>query len=236
VRINQPILEGRLLRRYKRFLADVELENGQVVTVHCPNTGRLLGCQEPGSRVLLRDSENPARKLRWTWQAIRVGRIWVSVDTSLPNHVVREAVEAGSIAALSGYDSVRSEVPYGAGSRADLLLQRGDERVWVEVKSTTLRRGDTGLFPDAVTARGTKHLRELARAVQQGDRAVQFFFVGRPDVSSFRPADDIDPVYGAALRESAAAGVELLAYTARVRRDNIRLENPIPIELEEPAT
>ena len=229
--ISQPLLEGRLVRRYKRFLADVELEDGSLVTAHCPNPGRMLGCSEPGSRVVLRDSQNPARKLRYTFQSIQVGRGLVNVDTALPNEVVREAIEAGRIPELADYDEVRREVPYGESSRIDLLLSRRDEECYVEVKSATLARGRTALFPDAVTARGRRHLGELTAVVRQGQRAVQFFFVSRCGMSRFAPADDIDPAYGEALRTAAAAGVELLAYTSRVRPNRIDVHRRIPVEL-----
>ena len=225
------MIEARLLRRYKRFLADVELDDGEVRTVHCANPGRLIGCQEPGSRVLLRDSGNPARKLRWTWHAVRVGRAWVGVDTALPNRVVREAVEAGRIPELAGYESVRAEVAYGERSRVDLLLERGSEKAWVEIKCTTLARERVAQFPDAVTARGLKHLGELSARVAAGERSVQFFFVARPDVDRFQPADDIDPAYGAGLREAAAAGVELLAYRSRINAKEVVLGERIEVEL-----
>ena len=230
MRLTQPMLEGRLVRRYKRFLADVELEDGSVITAHCPNTGSLLGCAEPGSRVVLRDSQDPGRKLRYTFQSIQVGRSLVNVDTSLPNDVVREAVEAGRIPELAGYDELRREVPYGDASRIDLLLTRGGEKCFVEVKSTTLVRGRTALFPDAVTERGLKHLGELERVVRGGQRAVQFFLVSRSGVSRFAPADDIDPAYGEALRRAEGAGVEVLAYTSRVRPDRIDVHRRIPVE------
>ena len=233
MRLERPTLEGTLLKRYKRFLADVELDDGSVVTAHCPNTGSLLGCKEPGSRVVLRDSQDPKRKLRYTFQSIRVGRGLVNVDTGLPNAVVAEAVERGQVPELAGYDTLRREVKYGRGSRIDLLLENagGGPRCYVEVKSTTLLRGRVALFPDAVTERGRKHLGELIDVVRGGERAVQFFFVSRSDAVRFAPADDIDPAYGAALREAAAAGVELLAYAARVRPDRLELAKPLPIEL-----
>jgi sugar fermentation stimulation protein A len=233
MRIEQPILEGRFLRRYKRFFADVELPDGTLVTAHCPNTGSLLGCLEEGRRAVLRDSQDPKRKLRYTLQAIQVGRSLVNVDTSLPNLVVHEAVLAGTVPELAGYDEVRREVPYGESSRIDLLLTRprSPARCYVEVKSTTLAEGHTALFPDAVTTRGRKHLGELAGVVAAGHRAVQLYFISRADVRRFAPADAIDPAYGAALREAARAGVELLAYCARVRPGSLELHRRLPIEL-----
>jgi len=235
MRFDEPPLEGRFLRRYKRFFADVELDSGAVVTAHCPNTGSLLGCLAEGARVWLRDSRNERRKLRYTWQAVLVGGVWVNVDTSLPNRVVFEALQDGRVRALAGYRALRREVPYGESSRIDVLLsehaRRPGERCFVEVKSTTLARGRTGLFPDAVTERGRKHLAELARAAEAGDRAVQLFFVGRADVRVFRPADDIDPAYGAALRDAARRGVRVLAFGAEVTPCGLLLGAPLKVDL-----
>ena len=226
------MLEGTLVKRYKRFLADVELDDGTVITAHCPNTGSLLGCKEPGSRVVLRDSQDPKRKLRYTFQSIRIGRALVNVDTGLPNAVVAEAIQRDEVPELAGYASLRREVKYGRNSRIDVLLEgEGRPRCYVEVKSTTLARGRTALFPDAVTERGRKHLGELVDVVAAGDRAVQFFFVSRGGISSFAPADEIDPAYGQALREAAEAGVELLAYSTRVRPDRIDLARRLEIRL-----
>ena len=230
-----PPLEGRFRGRYKRFFADVELGDGSVVTAHCPNTGSLLGCQEPGSRVWLRDSRNPERKLRYTWQAIEVGGVWVNVDTQLPNRVVFEAIEAGSVPALAGYESVRREVPYGKGSRIDVLLSSDDAPAcYVEVKNTTLAERGTALFPDAVTDRGLKHLRELVRVVRGGARAVQFFFVSRDDIDRFRPADAIDPRYAAALRRAVDAGVEVTAWSARVEPHGLEIGRELELDLAGP--
>jgi len=228
-----PPLVARFLRRYKRFFADVEHHDGSTLTAHCPNTGSLLGCLVPGARVWLRDSGNPARKLRYTWQAIELGDAWVNVDTSLPNQVAAEAVAAGRVPALAGYAELQRERAYGRDSRIDFLLQ-DDFRpsCHVEVKSTTLVEGDCALFPDAPTERGRKHLRELTIIARQHQRAALFFFVGRADVTRFRPADAIDPEYGQLLRRAARSGVELLAYTARVEPDRLELLAPLPIELE----
>jgi sugar fermentation stimulation protein A len=232
VRFPSPPLRGRLLRRYQRFFAEVELARGERVVAHCPNTGSLLGCLAPGSPVWLRDSRNPARKLRFTWQAVCVGSTWVNVDTSLPNRVVAEALARGAVPELAGYARLRREVRYGRGSRIDLLLE-DDERgaCHVEVKSTTLIEGGAALFPDAVTERGTKHLHELARLARAGKRAVQLFFVSRADVEVFRPADSIDPAYARALRRAAAAGVEVLAYAARVEARRLELLRALPVDL-----
>ena len=233
MRIGLPTLQGRFLRRYKRFFADVELDDGRLVTAHCPNTGSLLGCLEEGRRAVLRDSQDEERKLRYVLQALKVGSAWVNVDTALPNAVVHDEIARGRIAELVGYESSRREVKYGESSRIDVLLERADgSRCYVEVKNTTLARGRVAQFPDAVTERGLKHLGELSRIAKlPGHRAVQFFFVSRADVDSFAPARDIDPAYAAALRAAAAAGVEILAYRAKVRPGSLELERRIPVEL-----
>ncbi len=235
MRFDAPPIRGRFLRRYQRFFADVELETGEVVTAHCPNTGSLIGCLEAGSPAWLRDAKNPARRLRTTWQAIRIDRTWINVDTSLPNRVVTEAVGTGAIPELAGYAERRREVAYGRGSRIDLLLTHPDRPpCYVEVKNTTYAEGDVALFPDAVTERGRKHLAELARMARRGARAVQFFFVSRGDVQVFRPADEIDPEYGRALRRAVRAGVEIAAWTARVGARRLELGAPLAIDLAPP--
>lgn len=214
---NEPPIVGRFLRRYKRFFADVEMPSGTVLTVHCPNTGSLLGCKEEGARVWLRDSHDPRRKLRYTWQAIEIDGTWINVDTNLPNRVVFEAIAAGRISSLRGYSGAQREVKYGRNSRIDILLtKKSGERCYVEVKSTTMTEGRVALFPDAVTERGRKHLGELVGMVREGHRAVQLFLISRGDVTRFRSADHIDPKYGEALREAIDAGVEVLAYRTRV--------------------
>lgn len=231
MQIELPTIEGRLIKRYKRFLADIELPSGEVVTAHCPNTGSLLGCVPDGARAILRDSQNPARKLRWTFQTVEVDGTWVNVDTGLPNGLVAEAIAAGKVPELTSYPELRREVKYGTGSRIDILLQREDERCYVEVKTTTLAADGHARFPDAKTERGRKHLEELARVVEAGDRGVIFFCVSRADVTSFAPADEIDPVYGETLRRVVAAGVEPLAYATQVTPDRFELGERLEIVL-----
>lgn len=233
MKIDQPLVEATLVRRYKRFLTDVTLADGSELIAHCPNTGSLLGCKEPGSRVWLRDTENDKRKYRLSWQAVEVDGCWVNVDTGLPNAEVFDAINEDRVPALSGYASAKREVKYGENSRIDVLLTgEGGELCYVEVKNTTLVEGELALFPDAVTERGRKHLGELVKMVEAGHRAVQFFFVSRNDVKSFRPADHIDPAYAKALREAAAAGVEVMAWSARVERDSIELDTELAVDLD----
>lgn len=213
-----PLIEGRLLRRYKRFLADIQLEDGSEVVAHCPNTGSMMGCQPPLARVWLSPANNPDRKLGYTWELVETGPGELAcINTGRPNAQAREAIESGRIDSLAGYRTVRSEVRYGAEkSRIDLLLGNHDGRpdAWVEVKNVTLNEAGTGYFPDAVTERGQKHLRELMMQAAAGDRAVLLFCVNHTGIREVRPADHIDARYGELLREAAGAGVELLAWQA----------------------
>jgi sugar fermentation stimulation protein A len=231
VKYSRPLIEGRLLRRYKRFLADIQLAEG-VITAACPNTGSMMGCCEPGSRVWLSESDRATRKYRHTWEMVEVGRVIVGINTGLPNRLVSEAIEDGTIGELSGYAAIRREVAFGEeGSRVDLLLEgEGREPCYVEVKNVTAAASKgVALFPDCVSERGTKHLRELIRLKARGLRPVQLYCVQRGDVKEVRPADGIDHEYGRMLREALAAGVEVLAYRAKVTPDEIRLANRIPV-------
>jgi len=213
--------EGVLVRRYKRFLADVELEGGELVTAHCPNTGPMTGVLHPGGRVRLRHDPSPSRKLAWTWEQAEVPGadgvpVWVGVNTALPNRLVRAAIEAGCLEPWLGpVAAIRGEVSYGARrSRIDLLLEpaagAADPRpIYVEVKNTTWSEGDLGLFPDTVTERGQKHLREMIELLPRS-RAVLVPCLSRADVVRFAPGDGADPRYGELFREALAAGVEVL--------------------------
>lgn len=231
MRFDETLREGRLIRRYKRFLADVDTADG-VVIAHCPNTGSMLGCAEPGMRVWLSAARNPARKLAWTWELVEVapGRL-VGVHTGRANGLVREAVDSGRIAGLAGYPKIRSEVRYGGHSRIDLLLE-GEDRppCYVEVKNVTAAvDGDVGYFPDAVSERGQRHLQALSAEVAAGRRAVMLFCVQRDDVREVRPADHIDPVYGRRLRAANAGGVELMAFGADVSPNEIVLSRRLTV-------
>jgi sugar fermentation stimulation protein A len=226
-----PLVRGTLVRRYKRFLADVELECGTVVTAHVANSGSMLGTSAPGLEVWLSPAANPARKLPWTWELARIDGHLVGVNTAWPNAVAAEAITAGAIPELTGYDTLRREVRYGRNSRIDLLLEaEGRPTCWVEVKSAVLKRGDHAEFPDAVTARGTKHLGELQGVVAAGGRAVMLFLVQRGDCRAFRPAADIDPVYASALAAATRDGVEAICYTCRLSLDGIAVGGTLPME------
>lgn len=225
-------MEGVLIKRYKRFLADVEMSDGRIVTAHTPNTGSMKGCAEPGMRVWLSDSGNAKRKYPLGWELVEVfPGVRVGINTGLSNRLVQEAIETGTIVELQGYNTIRREVRYGKeNSRIDLLLERrGGQFCYVEVKNVTLVDGECAYFPDAVTARGTKHLRELAEMVSEGHRAVIFYCVQRDDAIEVRPADDIDPEYGKTLRQSLKKGVEALAYSAEVTPQHVCLRKMLPI-------
>jgi sugar fermentation stimulation protein A len=224
-----PLVAGTLVKRYKRFLADVTLDDGSLVTVHCPNSGSMMGCATPGSRVLLSRSSSSTRKYPFGWEMVQADGFWIGINTGLPNRLTREAIEDGTVVELQGYATIRPEVPYGERSRIDLLLEGPAGRCFVEVKNVTLVESGRALFPDAVTTRGQKHLRELMRVVREGDRGVIFFTVQRGDGNSVSPADMIDPEYGRLLRLAMENGVEALAYRASVTPEEIRLTERLPV-------
>ncbi len=220
---------GSLIRRYKRFLVDVQLQGGDSLTAHCPNTGSMRGCLAPGSPVMLSRSENKGRKYPYTLEMIQVNGFWVGVNTARTNYLVREAVENGVVKEFSGVDAIQPEVKVG-DSRLDFLLGRGQEKIYVEVKNCTLVEGGVAMFPDAVTSRGTRHLEELARLRAEGYQAVIFFCVQRMDGDSFAPAAHIDPVYAATLARVAGQGVKVLAYRADVNPQEILVTRPLPVK------
>jgi sugar fermentation stimulation protein A len=231
MRFPSPLVEGRLLRRYKRFLADVELAGGEIVTVHCANPGSMIGLAEPGMRVFLSRATNPKRKLPWSWELVDADGALVGINTAYPNRIVEEAIVANAVPELSGYDLLQREVRYGRNSRIDILLAgAGRPDAYVEVKNVHLSR-TRGLaeFPDSVTARGAKHLAELSEMVAAGHRAAMLYLVHRGDTTGFALARDIDPTYAAAFERAAAAGVEMLAYACRVSMDDVVLSERIPI-------
>jgi sugar fermentation stimulation protein A len=230
------LLEGRLLRRYKRFLADVELPGGEVITVHCPNTGAMTGCAEAGARVWLLVSDSKTRKYAHTWELVETSRGMACIHSARANRVVREAFAAGRIPGFGDYPDIRTEVKYGEGSRVDLLLEGDAGRVFVEVKSVTLcREGGRGAFPDAVSERGRKHLQALQAVRDRTTRAVLLFCVFHQGINSVSAAGDIDPRYRDALHRAMAAGVEVLAWGASISPQGIDLSQPLPFSLDPPA-
>ncbi len=226
-----PLVSGALLRRYKRFLADIALDSGETITAHCANPGSMRGLAEPGSRVYLSQSDNPKRKLSYSWELVATPSGLVCVNTARANPLVAEALTAGSIKELAGFNELRREVPYG-DSRIDFELWFGSRRCLLEVKNVTLDFGDgTSAFPDSVTTRGARHLAELEHAKAAGARAVLLFCCSRSDTRRVVPASAIDPTYAAALRRAAAAGVEVLAYAGRVELRRLSLTHAVPVEL-----
>jgi sugar fermentation stimulation protein A len=228
----KPLVRGTLLRRYKRFLADVMLDDGRAVTAHCANPGAMLGLAETGTAVWLEPADGPRRKLAFAWRLVELGDGHLAgIDTALPNRLVAEALAADAIPALAGYPEVRPETRFGAASRVDFLLTApGRAPAYVEVKNVHLRReGDWAEFPDCVTLRGAKHLRELAAVAAAGHRAVMLYVVQRSDCRRFRLAADLDPGYAAAHCAARAAGVEVIAHATRIDRRGVVLAEAIPV-------
>jgi sugar fermentation stimulation protein A len=235
MRFRSPLIEGRLVQRYKRFLADVVLPDGREITAHCANSGSMMGLKQPGSRVWLAPATNPKAKLSHSWELIEAefpgGNQIVGINTANPNRIMEEAILGATIPELEGYAGFKREVKYGAASRVDArLTDPGRTPCFVEVKNVHLLR-NKGLaeFPDSVTERGAKHLVELAREVQEGNRAVMLFII-QMQAEAFALADDIDPAYARAFRTARSAGVEALAYTCRVSPQEIVIDRRIPIK------
>ncbi len=231
-----PLIRGRLVQRYKRFLADVTLDSGETVTATCPNTGSMRGLTQPGAIVWLSESDSPTRKYRHTWEMVEAdlgqGPALVGINTSRPNALVAEAIGAGLIGDLAGYPELRREVKYGQNSRIDILLDCAEKgRCYVEIKNVhMMRRAGLAEFPDSVTARGAKHLFELADMVREGHRAVMIFLIQRGDALRLDLARDIDPAYGEAFDAARAAGVEMLAYRCRLSPEEIVVDSAVPVE------
>jgi sugar fermentation stimulation protein A len=226
------LIKGILLKRYKRFIADVEMPSGEIIQAHCPNSGSMKACNEPGRPAYLSRATNPKRKLKHTWEMIEMPTSLVGINTNTPNRLVEASVLAGVIPDLAGYESVRREVKYGNNSRIDLLLESPERcKCFVEVKNCTLREQRIAYFPDAVTQRGLKHIHELGEQVRKGNRAVVFFLVQRMDTERFKPADHIDPAFGRALREAVRSGLIPLAYDVEMDERKIRLRRKLPIDL-----
>lgn len=231
MQIQQPIACGTLVRRYKRFLADVTLESGAILTVHCPNSGAMTGCAPPGSKAYFSDSMNPKRKLRHTLEVVQIDDVSICVNTHRANALVEEALVQGLLPELSGFSELLREVPYGQeNSRIDFLLKYRDRPCYVEVKNATLYVGNGVVaFPDAVTTRGQKHLRELINMVEQGHRAALIYCVARTDARAVRAACEIDPQYSETLRQAKAVGVEVYALKIEINLPSMALTQVLPI-------
>ncbi|KJH83373.1 DNA/RNA nuclease SfsA [Pseudomonas sp. KSR10] len=235
MRFATPLEQGRLVRRYKRFLADIVTDAGEHLCIHCPNTGSMLNCMGEGARVWFQRNSDPKRKLPGTWELVETpqGRL-ACVNTARANRLVEEALLGGVIGELAGFTALKREVAYGVeNSRVDFRLDFAGGPAFVEVKSVTLGFGDTAVaaFPDAVTTRGARHLRELAALARNGVRAVQLYCVNLSGVEAVRPASEIDPLYAEALRDAKEAGVELLAYGVELSPEEIRLAHGLPVML-----
>ena len=229
---SKPLIESTFIKRYKRFLVDAKLPNGEVITAHCPNTGSMLGLLEEGNRLWLTHNPDPKRKLKYTTEIIEADGVKVGINTSKPNALCAEAIEKGLIPHLPADWTLQREKKYGENSRIDILLTGpNDEKCFVEVKNVTLGRGSTALFPDAVTTRGTKHLLELAEQVRQGHRAVMFYLVQRNDCQTFSAAEDIDPVYAQTLKEAMNEGVEVIAWSCHLSPDKIELAHALTLDI-----
>jgi sugar fermentation stimulation protein A len=227
-----PMIRGRLIKRYKRFLADVVLDTGETVTVHCPNSGSMKGCAIKGAPVWLSTSDNPKRKYKHTWELIQVPTSIIGINTMVPNRLVKLSIENNLIPDLSGYETIRPEVKTSQGTRLDLLLTAEDRKeCYVEIKNCTLVEDKVAMFPDAVTTRGQKHLDELQHLVEQGHRGVVFFLIQRMDAHEFTPADAIDSAYGRKLRQASDNGVEIIAMDTVIDTDKIRIRQKIPVIL-----
>ena len=234
-----PLLKGRLVLRYKRFLADIVLEDGREITAHCPNPGAMTGLAEPGMPVWVSTSSNPKRKLPHTLELVEADGGLVGINTGRPNAIAAEAIEAGTIPELAGYRALRREVRYGERSRVDILLDDHPERTGpchVEIKNVHLRRPDgphpeAAEFPDSVTARGTRHLNDLGDVVKSGGRAAMLYIVQREDCDHLRLAEDIDPAYARAFKQNIRAGLEAYCYSCLVSPEEIRLSAPLNIAM-----
>ncbi|MEW5914249.1 MAG: DNA/RNA nuclease SfsA [Thermodesulfobacteriota bacterium] len=224
-----PLMAGRLRRRYKRFLAEVELEDGQRVTAHCPNSGSMLGCLEEGAPVMLSRAANPARRTPYTWEMIHINGGWVGINTLLPNRLVALAAQRRALGLFRGAAQVRREVPVGAHTRLDLLVQRPAGPLYLEVKNVTLVQEGVARFPDAVTARGAKHLETLMALTAQGADTAMAYLVQRGDAGSFAPASDIDPCYAELWRRAKAAGVAMVVLAAAVSPQRVCLWRRLPL-------
>ncbi len=234
MQFDRPLVRGILLRRYKRFLADVTLEDGREVTAHCANPGAMLGLKDPGMAIWVEPNDNPKRKLKFAWRLVELpDGHWAGIDTSIPNRVVGDTLRSGDIAELAGYADIRAEVKYGQNSRIDFLATGpGRPDTYIEVKNVHLRRdGSHAEFPDSVTARGAKHLRELSEMVAQGHRAVMFYLVQRTDCTAFRLAPDLDPAYAQAFAAARAAGVEMICYDTAISPAGISIRSPLPVDI-----
>jgi sugar fermentation stimulation protein A len=230
MKFNTPLIHGRLIKRYKRFLADVKLDNGEIITAHCTNSGSMKSCLEDNAEVYLTPIDDPNRKTKFTWEMIKINGDWVGINTGNPNKLAFEAIKNGDIEKLKGYTEVQREVKFG-DSRFDVMAKNDKETCFIEVKNVTYKEGDYALFPDAVTTRGKKHLETLIKVKEQGMRAVMLYIIQRTDVSIFAPAKEIDPEYAKTLKKAFEKGVEVIPMQVKVSPEKIDLLKELPFEI-----
>ena len=230
MKFENKLITGKLIRRYKRFLTDVELEDGTIVIAHCTNSGSMKTCIEEGAPVYLSPAKDPKRKTKFTWEMIFINGSWIGINTMIPNKLAYDAIKNGGIKKLSGYTSVKREVKFG-DSRFDIFAENETERCFVEVKNVTMKVGDSALFPDAVTTRGRKHLETLIEVKKQGMRAVMLYVIQRMDVKVFGPAEDIDPEYAKSLQKAIKHGVEVIAVQAEVNPEGIEIIKELSVDI-----
>ncbi|MDA3952421.1 MAG: DNA/RNA nuclease SfsA [Bacteroidales bacterium] len=226
----KALIHGRLIKRYKRFLADVILDTGEIITAHCTNSGTMKSCLEDNAEVYLTPVNDPKRKTKFTWEMIKINNDWVGVNTGNPNKLAFEAVKNGEIEKLKGYTEVKREVTFD-DSRFDVMAKNKKETCFIEVKNVTYKKENYALFPDAVTSRGKKHLETLIKVKEQGMRAVMLFIIQRTDVDIFAPAKEIDPAYAESFKKAYEKGVEIIPFQAKVTPEKIELLKELSFEL-----
>lgn len=230
MKFQAALIHGRLIKRYKRFLADIRLDNNQIITAHCTNSGSMKSCLEDNAEVYLTPVNDPKRKTKFTWEMIKINNDWVGINTGNPNKLAFEAVKNGEIGKLKGYTEVRREVTF-EDSRFDVMAKNEEETCFIEVKNVSYKEGPYALFPDAITSRGKKHLETLIKVKEQGMRAVMIYLIQRTDVTIFAPAKEIDPEYAKTLKKAFAQGVEIIPLQAKVSPEKIEIIREIPFEL-----
>ncbi|GAF04403.1 DNA/RNA nuclease SfsA [Saccharicrinis fermentans] len=230
MKFNMDLIPGKLIRRYKRFLSDIELEDGSIVVAHCTNSGSMKTCIEEGAPVYLSPAKDPKRKTKFTWEMIFIHNHWIGINTSIPNLLVYEAIRDQKIAGINKYTEVKREVQFG-NSRFDVYAENDQEKCFIEVKNVTMKVGNKALFPDAVTTRGQKHLKTLMEVKKEGMRAIMFYVIQRQDIHSFGAASEIDPHYAMALKEAYEMGVEIFPYIAQVSPKGIELTQKLPFTI-----
>jgi len=230
MKFKEKLVHGTLIKRYKRYLADIKLDDGTKVTAHCTNSGSMKSCLEDGAEVYLTPINNPKRKTKFTWEMIKINGDWVGINTGNPNKLAFEAISAGTIPGLEGYTTVKREVKFG-DSRFDIYAENEDEQCFIEVKNVTMKEGKYALFPDAVTTRGQKHLKTLMEVKNNGMRAVMLYIIQRFDVEIFAPATEIDPDYSKLLKVAANAGVEIIPMQAKITPGKIELVKKLSFEI-----